>query len=342
MQIISIDWLQLYCLGDNFVADSRYEWKLQNYQTKQFRRVHEVIYRGEEFATVVSVPTSPIIPSNAVIVKFKNRQLYGTDIIFVVDLFLKQNGLEFKSITRLDLALDLNSFKNGLLPATFIDKFLRCEFLKSGRGKFTLIGEQKFSNSYQYLRFGQKTADINVYLYNKSVELEQVQDKPYIRKVWKISGLDLNKPIWRLEVSIKGAGTHYIDKCTGESTRIDYLNLNDSNYLSNVFFSYINQYFYFCVNDGTKNKTRMSKLELFKECNASFKPLYLPRVTGSNRTDKIFAKKLYSLDQELRGFNDNMLSVQKELLSEFIIQTDLVEYVNKKKDMWQRSAFRED
>jgi len=340
MQIISIDWLQVYCSGANFQQSSCYEWKLQNFQTKQFRKLFEVYYRGEEFCTVVSIPTSPIIPPDAVIVKFKNRQLYGTDIIEIAKLFLEQNGLIYKSITRLDLAIDFNKFQNGLLPSTFIDKFMKCEFLKIGRGKFTLIGEQKFKHVYQYLRFGQKTADVNVYLYNKTTELNQVQDKPYIRKLWALMGLDLTKDIWRLEISIKGSGTHYVDTTTSEATKIDLSSLDDSEYLSNVYKSYIHQYFRFCQNDGQCNKNRMKEVCLFDNMHGTFKPLYLPRTTGSNRSDKIFVKKLYMLDQELRGFNDNMISAQKDILREFVLNTDLFDYVNKRSYAWNAPAHR--
>jgi hypothetical protein len=128
---------------------------------------------------------------------------------------------------------------------------------------------------------------------------------------------------------------------TGEYSKINYLNLANPDYLNTVFSSYINQFFYFVVNDGQLNKTRMQKLDLLQLTEPQFKPLYIPNTTGSNRSDKIFAKKLYMLDQELRGFNDDMITATKEVLTDFIIQTDLMDYVNKRRDMWQRSAYRE-
>jgi hypothetical protein len=341
MNIISIDWLQLYCTTDNLILNEQYIWHLAPYQTKQFRILYEISYQNEEFATLCMNPVSHIIPGNAVIIKFKNRQLYFSEAINHFKIFLSDCNLIYKSITRVDIAVDLNKFKNGLLPTTFIDKFMKCNFLKVGRGKFTLIGEQKFTHTYQYLRFGTKSSEVSVYLYNKSIELQQVQDKPYIRNVWEKQGLDINKDIWRLEISIKSAGTNYVDLNTGEYSKINYLNLANPDYLNTVFSSYINQYFYFVVNDGQLNKTRMQKVDLLQLTEPQFKPLYVPNTTGSNRSDKIFAKKLYMLDQELRGFNDDMITATKEVLSDFIIQTDLMEYVNKRRDMWQRSAYRE-
>lgn len=337
---LSIDWLQLYCDCSGIVFDRDYTWNLQKYQTKQFRKVYEVIYRSEEIATVVMEPTSSILPRFAGLVKFKNRQLYGQNLQSMVISFLDHNNLVFKSITRIDLALDFNYFFNSLDPHTFIHRFLRCDYLKIGRGKFTCIGEQKFQNEYQYLKFGSKTSEVNVYMYDKSTELKQVQDKPYIRKKWSITGLDFTKKIWRLEISIKSKGTHYINLTTGEEERILLDQLNNGSYLSNVYYSYMHQYFRFCINDGSTNKYRMQELRLFDQYEPIYKPLYLPETTGANKTDKVFLKKLYALDQEIRGFNDDSLSAQKVVLMDFIEATGLQDYFIKHKDDWNKSAHR--
>jgi hypothetical protein len=71
MNIISIDWLQLYCVTDNLILNEQYNWHLAPYQTKQFRVLYEISYQNEEFATLCMHPVSHIIPSNAVIIKFK-------------------------------------------------------------------------------------------------------------------------------------------------------------------------------------------------------------------------------------------------------------------------------
>ncbi len=333
---LSVDWLQLYVDCSSMVFDSQYTWKLQGYQTKQFRKVYIISYRGEEFGTAVHEPTSSIIPAWAMIVKLSNRQLYGQNLRGLISSFLEFNGLVFKGVTRIDIALDFNKFKGSLDPHDLIKKFLKSDFLKNGRGKFSVIGEQKFENSYQYLRFGSKTSEVNVYLYNKSIELQQVQDKPYIRKLWALAGIDEMKTVWRLEISLKSKGTHFVDMETGEPKKFDIEEIGSENYLKNVFYSFANQYFEFKYNDGTTNKTRMQSVILFDKFNTTFKPLYLPETTGGNRTDKIFLKKLHALDQELRGFGDVMCDAQKTLILDFVEQTGLSEFYEKKKDQWNR------
>jgi len=337
---ISVDWLQIYVDATNLQFDKMYKWQLQTYQTKQFRKVYIVSYKNEELCTCVSEPTSKIIPPWAMIVKFSNRQLYGQDYCHVVDCFLEQNNLIYKSITRIDIAADFNYFYNSLCPHSFIDRFVKGTYLKNGRGKFSLIGEQHFQNSYEYLRFGSKTSEINVYLYNKTKELQEVQDKPYIRENWRLSGINENVTVWRLEISIKNKGTEYVDIETGELQKLTYKKLKDTEYLSDIYFSYLDKYFQFKVNDGTKNKSRMKKLQLFDNQPIKLLPIYLPQTTGSNVTDKIFLKKLYQFDQEYRGATAYGISAQKQLIQEFIQVTGLGDYFSKKSETWNKQTYR--
>ena len=181
---ISVDWLQLFCDASEAVEAPGYLYNVENYGTSNFKKITNVSLNSEPFCSIASEPTSSFMPENACIVKFKNRLLYSHDMIVQIQVFLEFSNMKVKGITRLDLAVDFNYFFDSLSPHTFIRRFLKSSYLKNGRGKFTVIGEQKFMNSYQYLRFGSKTSDVSVYLYNKSIELRQVQDKPYITNRW--------------------------------------------------------------------------------------------------------------------------------------------------------------
>jgi hypothetical protein len=254
---------------------------------------------------------------------------------------MEELQLSYNNITRIDVCLDFNYFINSYYPEQFIRDFLNEKILKNGRGKFTVIGEQKHFNNYQYLRFGTKTSDVNVYLYDKTRELEQVQDKPYIKEKWKLAGLDLNKKIWRLEVSIKSKGTNYINQETGEIDRINIFNIFEKDYLNDIFFSYIAQYFAFKINDKKKNKTRMEDLILFDRTTTNMKKMYLPNSTGSNVADKVLIKKLYQFDQDYRGTSTQGIQSAKILLDEIIQIANLQDYFEDKKDYWNKKHRRE-
>jgi hypothetical protein len=337
---ISIDWLQLYCDGSGWMADKDYNWIEQPYQTKHFKKQYVVVYKNEEIATVQSVPSSNIMPKEAMIIKFSNRELYGQDLSGLVSAFLTHNNIIFRSITRLDLAIDFEKFATGDKPEKFIKKFMSCDYLKNGRGKYCIFGEQKQSHTFDYLRFGTKQSELNVYMYNKTKELEQVKDKPYIRKLWSEFDLGVGLPVWRLEFSMKGKACSFVDMNSGETFRLDLSIIGNKELLNRVFFSLLNQYFEFKKNNGTKNKTRMETLILFVNCEVDLKPLYLPKEPCSSKSDKVFIKKLYQLDQELREIPDEYSDIAHKLMTEFAIRSGLVDFTEKKIETWNRTHFR--
>jgi len=337
---ISCDWLQLYVVVNNLVQDKKYSWEKKGYQTKQFRQVYEIGLEGEEFITLLFEPVSAIIPADCGIMKITNRFLYDVDCLNKIDSWLIRCNVEVKSITRCDIALDFNKFLNRLDPHTFIKKFNECKYLKIGQGKFTIIGEQKFENCYQYLRFGSKSSEVQVYLYNKTTELEQVQDKPYIRNLWALNGINQNETVWRLEISLKGKGVKNASLLSGELQQIEWKELFNSQSLKDYFQSYAEHYFHFVLNNGLMRKDRMPRVELFKIGAVTVKPVCLPNHTGSNVSDRIFLKKLYLLDQEMRGLSDDAGSAQRIMITEFINSTGLDDFLAKKAPHWERENRR--
>lgn len=339
-QMITLDWLQIYCNGSKFTPGGDFVIKEEPYQTKLFKKIHKVYLWEEEFCTCTSVPTSNVLPPSAMIVKFSNRQLYGAMFKELFELFMFRCQVEYISVTRIDLALDLQTFRNNLHPLNLIKGFVFDKYLKNGRGKFTIHGEQKFTNEFQTLRFGTKTSPVNVYLYNKSIELRQVQDKPYIRARWDELGAVPGVDVWRLEISIKAEGTGFVNLNTGEYDKVSIYTVFETDILHHVYFSFIAQYFAFKINDQTKNKTRMKDLQLFADYDALFKPLYLPNTTGSNLSDKIFIKKLFQFDQEFRGVDEQSGQAQSIIIAEMLRATGLTEWYASKSEGWRKSAHR--
>lgn len=339
-KVISIDWLQLYCDCTDFKPNPAYTWKLHGYQTQQFRKVYSIIYQNEEIATATAEPSSHIMPKWAMIIKISNRELYGQNLSGLVSDLLCSNAIKFISLTRLDIAVDFQTFHNGLKPQNFIQRFMTGTYLKNGRGKYTLIGEQKHTHTFDYLRFGTKTSEANAYIYNKTKELEQVKDKPYIRKLWSSLGFNADKDVWRLEFSLKSKKLQCIELHTGEHTVLGLEVLDNHILLNKLFNGFMAQYFEFKVNDGKQNKSRMKSLILFDESEAEVKPLYLPKEPCGSKADKVFIKKLYQLDQELREVSPIMKGAANLLLEEFILSAGMVQFYEDKKVQWERDFYR--
>ena len=143
--------------------------------------------------------------------------------------------------------------------------------------------------------FGSKSSSVSTKMYNKTLEMKEVKNKPYIVENWGYNGLDLNRDVWRIEISIKSDASTTIRTSTGEIFRLSVDSLHLQEMVEDIFFSYAQKYFSFKRNNGTKNKTRMPDLEIFpKERSITLHPVRITTEEDSTRGDRIFLKKLHS------------------------------------------------
>lgn len=318
--LLNIDWLQLNCIPANkgfFQLSKQFTSKKMNYQTRHFKIVEEVFDKGRRIATIARQPHSKIIPAPTLLIKFDNWLLYQKDLHLYIKNFIDKNNLVLSNISRIDLCIDFERFSNNDHPAEFIKKFINCVYLKNGKAKFKIAGEHEFYNSFDYLRFGTNTSDVCSYIYNKSKELQQVKEKAYIRDAWIDAGLKTDDT-WRLEFSLKSSAKELINKSTGECLDVNNLEIINSVNLNLLFNSLLRKYFRFHINDNTMNKSRMAEVELFIGCETEFTMQDKTSKFESNRSDKIFAKKLNELNNELRGTDFNLSIYSTEMLHGFV------------------------
>lgn len=296
-----------------------YQYEVQPYGSRQYAKIIFVYKAKEKIAEVQALPYSQIILYNSCVVKFENRLLYHVHGQGTMLTFLHDHMLQVKRVTRVDICADFNKFYcYECVP--FIKDFLSSKLRHIGRGS----GQANFSHgsyvekqtkqsksflNYGSMTFGKHSSDVRVYLYNKSKELAEVHDKPHIRDAWTEAGL-LQPPdadVWRLEVSIKGQGIRYRNKETGEAEEITLETLFDDRMLRILYMTFVDAYFCFIRNrEGITNITRereRAKLRLFGDDVPTISRAYLRPVTGSNRADRIFIKKLYLHADELRALD---------------------------------------
>lgn len=343
----SVDWLQLNCRYSypiDTIELKNHIIKLQDYQTKHFKKVY-IVYNEknmDEICTIACEPHSSIFKANMVLLKIHNKMLYQKDLwLFTLEL-IDSLKLVFISITRLDIAIDFHHF-NGILPEKFIFKFLQQKIIKTGKAKYCVFGEtnrrKKTKLSSNYLRFGSETSLVSYYLYNKSLELNQVKMKPYIIQSWQEKGLDKKKDVWRLEFSIKSNLKSAVEEETGEYI----CNLNSLNILleNNIFSLYkalFNKYWVFAKSiDLAKdsNLSRCKKLKLLTfDKGIIFRLSNLNDKKESNRSDKIFLKKLKEFNAEMRN-SDILMNVAiaektNEIFHQYAHSRALSEWVKQK------------
>lgn len=304
---VVIDWLQVNATGrmsDNVVA----QLELQPYSTRVFKSVYILRAFTEDIATIACNPLSPVIPSDTHLIKFHNKLLYSDNLKDRVLYILSYLGLSFKGLSRLDIAHDFNKFANNLLPQNLINRFLVRKWLHVGKQGFKVFGNGGVNQSFEYLRFGSNNSELAVYLYNKSVELQKVKDKPWIREFWSQLGLNQESDIWRLEISLKGNRLHYIDSQSGVIEKLTLDNVFDQEFLHHLYYSLINKYFKFVRSDTNSNVSRMKQVILFDECYNRFDFIKLNDKKESDRSIKIFIKKLEEFNSIVRKIKkDNQI-----------------------------------
>lgn len=232
---INIDWLEVYALetmdeprNDEYFIRHGWEVRVRHYGTRQYAQMFTLIDAfGHPFIEVRRAPYTSLdkktfIPPNGCHLRFHNRTCYATDAVALMRDFLSRHGFEFKRIYRIDLALDFIRFDSGDYPADFIKRYLTGVYTKINQCTISAHGEDTWhERQWHSLKWGQLTSDVNTKLYCKSLELQQVGDKPYIRQAWfeaglvddpvtlmahKSDGTPYTPDIWRLEFSIKSNG----------------------------------------------------------------------------------------------------------------------------------------
>jgi hypothetical protein len=329
-KIINIDWLSFFCQCGEPVNFDDYTLELKTYGTQIFEKAADVIKDNEVIAIVLWQPRSSILQQNSAMIKIKNRQLYNEQWYTIFTDLEKSWFCHDIKISRIDICADFVNFKNGLYPKTLISNFLTQKFVKVGRGNFKVIGEQKKYINYQYLRFGSGSSDISAYLYNKSTELKEVKDKPYIRELWHNLNNQNNRDVWRLEFSLKGKSLKIVDTINGNFVVDSFKSLTDKELIANIYSFMVKKYFQFVIPEQQKNKSRLKKLVLFDDEDCHFEIVDFALKSDTSRKHKIFLTNLVALEKEMRSLKSYALDTIKEVAQDYAEEHNLVDYIASK------------
>ena len=153
---------------------------------------------GNKVLTLLWEPLSKILRDDLMLVEFANATLYNGSWLRILEFF-DQYKLQFNNVSRLDLCLDfcpdVSQFHviRGLAEGMF--------HVKRSRRSSCFFEQHGNSRDVIQCSWGSPDSKIRMKLYDKSRELREVEDKPYIRKCWRDAGIgDLQ--IWRWEVSL--------------------------------------------------------------------------------------------------------------------------------------------
>ena len=336
---ISLDWMQYYCeksMNDVPATFSttkgKYEVEKQSYSTNLWLDVYIIKHRGREFATLCSNPRNSGMPERGCTLKLANRVLYSHEWLTESRAIMVELGLRYKGITRVDVAYDCNVLAGGRSVPSFLMQYFShapyCEghIIRSGSRKVNINATRSNKGSVEIsaMRWGSKRSDIGAYAYNKSLELREVKDKPWIRETWEKAGLIdafnedewaklsekekqrkieqgdvqqyIKSPVWRFEISIKAHGKDLLNLETGELFKLDINYFEQQNAVENLFYTYAAKVFDFRMSTGQTTIRNYPPLKIFEMSHeVTERPVRISLLADTGRTEKMIVNRLEAL-----------------------------------------------
>lgn len=352
---ISVDWLQICCYSNNLAfllnndyynkVDSLPYWlELQPLETRSFARFIRVHTRvGNDWrycADILAVPRSTMLNSNIVLVKIHNRFLYSQNYIKLLYDICDTLKLSIKGLTRLDLCYDCNKFHGGLKPHKFIKEFVTAEFdspryiYKVGAKQFRVYGGKSVSSATKFsgVEFGSGKSSKRCYIYDKTRELEEVKDKPWIRQYWQENGLisDEKTHVYRAEISIKCDGMDLLNMSTGELFKLSPEYLRSQPAIEKLFHFYAARMFRF-HRKGKHTRVRdYDRMELFENSPIiTCKPKKVCVNADTGRTEKICVSTLSKLSCQYSDLSQEYSSALSRCIT-FLSEVAGIKYAKEK------------
>lgn len=298
---INLDWLEVYALEDlerfpcnaDYFRERGYQVYQREYGTRVYREMFTILnWHDEPILEIRRAPASEkgrdggLFPPNSCHIRLTNRTCYAENPIGILRDFMTTHNYELIKIFRLDIALDFEKFDKGDDPAKFIDRYMKGRYSKINQSNLGAHGVDRWNGRvWNSLSWGQPKSMVSTKIYCKSLELEQVKDKPYIKFAWFNAHLiddpinmtkrredgSIDKPdIYRVEFSIKSSAQKIfvIERNEGKHGKIVMPNTLDmydnGTKLLSMFASLAYHYFHFKKYEEGVRKDRCKDKVLFE------------------------------------------------------------------------------
>lgn len=316
---ISVDWLEVHghlqhaslrasqkkvTFSHNFKT---YSVELQDVGTSFFNSRYIIKEGTYEIASLTCCPRSKKVHPSICHLKLANRLLYCEGYINTLYMLLEKLKIEYKGISRLDVCYDCNRFFNGYKPSRFIKDFISKDtgemgyIHKKGSPEFYVRGSKQWGTATRvnYLAFSSRNSRVRSYIYDKTKELKEEKDKPWIREMWEKNGLisDDKTHVYRCEISIKSGGQDMLNLDTGELFRLDPSHIKAQKKIEMLFYSYAQKYFSFSRYEGQKHVKNFTPITLFENVpdRLTIKPKRMSKAADTGRMEKVCYNKIEKL-----------------------------------------------
>lgn len=267
---IALDRLHFYCVGNKFsettIKLGEFVLSHKGHGTSFYENSYDVLEGGIKVATFNCSPRSnKIMKAEASHLEIENSLLYTNFWLSVVEDITSSIGLQIKSYSRLDLAIDglnyIPEFLNIYARQAPQQKIFHC----LGRAKWNSLVLDHAALKYKAFKIGSNTSEKQITVYNKTKELEQ-SNKNYIRHYWEKNGIATDGEVWRVEMRLKGKEINLIKHLSIQQ-------LNNSKMMEQVFYNKAKKFFEFTYNDNDTNVTRQDRVKLINFKKEVMEPL---------------------------------------------------------------------
>lgn len=354
---INVDWLECYCLESqprdaHYFASLGFEVQGRDYGTRLYKQMFTIFVEGQPFVEVRREPSSlgsatasKFFDPRSCHIRLCNRTCYCNNAGELMRDFLDAHGYVFMNLCKIDIAMDFEKFDTGDVPAKFLERYLKGRYSKVNQCNLAVHGKDEWDGRlYNSVSWGSKSSPVFTRFYDKTMELREAKDKPYIRQAWASCGLVddfiqltkvgedgvVYKPrIWRLEFSISSSVKNWVcfdvdqlGNRTHLSKRNDlsmYLNRES---LIPMYASLVNHYFHFKKFQEGVRKDRCEDKTLF---NFTEHEVYRVEKPAAAKADckalvalkqRIESYRYLHFDESIRKACDIILnSIDREMLS---------------------------
>lgn len=354
-------------------VDGSFVWTKRQYGTKQFKCLFDIDIISEDgvcepFGVFMSCPTSDRWKPRTCSLKLANHLLYqdsGHTWISALQMFLQQYEIRVRNISRCDIAADFIFLYDRVSGSQLANNILKFKWWKCGTTNMTMHASLPYSikwerdfdhegyevecflqqgqlqNRVETLTFGSGSSDVQVQLYDKTLELRKsdisvsadkdapkVCAKEYIRDAHKAAGVyDENRHTWRLEFRLKNEALFMYDIEKGEERALMLEDLTPEN-IRYTFMMAQDKYFRIVdpTNGGTieltpeymrnmrTHKNRMPIVKLFEMSALQHKLVKKPFHETANTYNRNVINRLDQLGDRLQRIN-SMYSKSTDLKS---------------------------
>lgn len=315
--LCGVDWLQLYGKFKKDLPErgraGNVSWIAHEFPTPQFKAKLDVYFNDgkctSKFCEVLFSPRLTSLPLSAAMLKVENKWLYTSVWFSALSEIMSALGLEYVSISRIDVFYDCIKFQNGLRPRNLIADYILRKVLKIGinRGYIAFndwgynipVGTKKDSISVHKtlpnvngITWGNK-GYIQTQIYNKSLELREKKYKEWISRSWADAGL-IGNDVWRCEIRIQKQGKSLQLMESGDLFALGMNEVSDEYRIFELFLAYAEKQLRFVRADYHAKKQQMKKIDLFSADmdKITIKPRHVYEFGNTNKTLRVVVNYL--------------------------------------------------